>query len=119
MAKDSHPDRRPLTRSRLTALYDLTKAISEAVVHGDLDRALILLEQREKAFNRLDWSSPHGEQFEPEMLSLWELNGELLNFCRTWRDVLQGRLENLGACHRLWRHYSPSPQEASFVDVRE
>jgi hypothetical protein len=119
MAKNSPRDRRPLTPSRLRALANLTKAIGEAVVQGDLDRALMLLEQRHKAFQGIAWSPENIQEFEPDLFSLWEVDQELLTFCRTWRDALKKRLETLSACHLLQQCYGREDPEAKFVDVRK
>ena len=119
MAKNSSRARQPLTSSRLAALSGLTKAIGEAVVQGDLDRALMLLEQRHKAFQAIDWSSETIQKFEADLLSLWEVDQEILHVCRGWREALHKRLETLNACHLLQHCYGREVPEAQFVDVRK
>jgi hypothetical protein len=108
-----------LTPSRLAALAGLTKAVGDAVVQGDLDRALLLLEQRRQAFEKIDWSLKRLEEDETGLLSLWKVNQEILDFCRSWREALQKRLEALSACHLLQNRYSREVLEAKFVDVRK
>ncbi len=89
------------------------------MVQGDLDRALMLLEQRHKAFQGIAWSPESIQEFESDLSSLWEMDQELLVFCRTWRDALKKRLETLSACHLLQQCYSRDIPEAKFVDVRK
>ena len=119
MAKNSSRTPQPLTSSRLAALAGLTKAIGEAVVQGDLNRALILLGQRRKALQSIDWSQKTLKKFEPDLCSLWEADREILEFCRTWREALKKRLETLNACHLGRQSYGREILEAKFVDVRK
>jgi hypothetical protein len=119
MAKDSARPQRPLTSARLKVLADLTRAIGEAVVQGDLDRALLLLEERRRAFQGIAWFSEGMQKFEGDLTSLREVDQELLHFCRSWREVLKQRLETFGACHLLQQSYSREAAEARFVDVRK
>ncbi len=108
-----------MTASRLAALAGLTKAVGDAVVQGDLDRALLLLEQRRQAFRKIDWSLKTSEEIENDLLSLWKVNQEILHFCQSWRDALQKRLETLSACHLLQHRYNREVREGKFVDVRK
>ncbi|MDI6853204.1 MAG: hypothetical protein QME75_06305 [Deltaproteobacteria bacterium] len=108
-----------MTPSRLAALAGLTKAVGEAVVQGDLDRALGLLEQRRRALERIDWSLEPVGEVESGLLSLWKVNQEILDFCLSWREALQKRLEALSACQLLRRRYSREILEAKFVDLRK
>lgn len=119
MAKDTAGYRRPLTPARLKALADLTGAIGEAVVRGDLDRALLLLEERRQAFQGIAWSPASLQRFETDLISLREVDQELLHFCRSWRKALHRRLETLGACNLLQQSYSREASEGRFVDVRK
>jgi hypothetical protein len=97
----------------------LTRAIGEAVVQGDLDRALLLLEERRRAFQRIVWSREGLKKFEADLTSLWEVDQEILHFCQTWREVLRQRLETFGACHLLQRCYGREATESRFVDVHK
>ena len=119
MAKNSARPRQLLTTTRLKALADLTKAIGEAVVQGDLDQALLLLEERRRAFLGITWSREGVQKFETDLKSLEEVDQELLRFCRSWREILRRRLETFGACHLLQQSYSRGASEARFVDVRK
>lgn len=105
--------------ARLKALADLTRAIGKAVVQGDLDRALLLLEERRRAFQGIVWSREGLQKFKADLTSLGEVDQEILHFCRKWREVLRERLETFGACHLLQQSYSREAAEARFVDVRK
>jgi hypothetical protein len=100
-------------------LADLTRAIGEAVVQGDLDRALRLLERRRQALQGIAWCREGIQRFETDLISLRNVDQELLHFCRRWGEVLRQRLETLGACHLLQQSYSREAAEARFVDVRK
>jgi hypothetical protein len=119
MAENSPRDRLPLTPSRLGVLADLTKAVGEAVTQGDLDRALALLKERQAALGRLDWSGADREELAEELPSLMAMEGEILEFCRTWRETLAKRLETLNAHHQIQQRYDRQTPEAKFVDVRK
>ncbi len=119
MAKNTQPTCVPLNRSRLAALKALSRAITEAVLQGDLDRAAQLLEQRQLALDHLDWRAASNDQLFHELQSLWAMERELLDFCRTWRDILQERLQSLNARHHLLQHYCPPVAEAQFVDLHK
>jgi hypothetical protein len=108
-----------LTRSRLRALARLTKNVGEAVAQGDLDWALTLLEERQAALERLDWLGAGREELAAELASLLAMEGEILEFCRTWRGALAQRLETLNARHHLQQRYDRQTSEAKFVDVRK
>lgn len=118
MARDPGEDRRLLTAPRLKAVLEVTRALAEAVLTGDLDRAAVLLEQRQLALKRLDLKTGEGE-LEAEVRALKELEHEILDFCRTWREVLKERLEMLGTCHLLRRRYESPGRERQFVDVHK
>ncbi|MBW1991092.1 MAG: hypothetical protein JRI59_03005 [Deltaproteobacteria bacterium] len=117
MAGDSAGAGLPLTPSRLAALVGLTKAISEAVVQGDLNRALLLLERRYRALRKIDWSAEGVRRFEAELSSLREMEGEILRFCRSWRQALAKRLEAAQAGRRLRHTYDREETAGQYVDV--
>jgi hypothetical protein len=103
----------------MEVLFGLTQALAEAVVQGDLDRALNLLDQRGKAFQRIDWSPEAVGGFDKDLIALHEENRKLLGFCQNWRKVLKKRLEGLNAGHLLRHSYSQGVPEKKFVDVRK
>lgn len=119
MAKDSLATGLPLTHNRLALLQNLTRAITEALVADDLDRADYLLEQRWLALQRLNWTAPGDEDLEGDLRELWELDRYLLNYCRKWRDTVEERLEAITTCHNLRLRYHPPYKGARFVDMRE
>jgi hypothetical protein len=108
-----------LTRSRLAALKALSQAISEAVLQGNLDRAAHLLEQRQTALQNLDWSGAHPQQLNEELQAIWAMERKLLDFCRTWREVLQDRLQSLSAGSLLRQRYRPAPSGPIYLDCHE
>jgi hypothetical protein len=106
-----------LTRSRLDVLTDLTRALGEAIVQGDLGRAEILLAQRRSALGRLEL---HREgEWRRELAELRDLEERLLDFCRIWSEALKGRLRELADGRMLRHSYRICSHQARFVDVRE
>jgi predicted O-linked N-acetylglucosamine transferase (SPINDLY family) len=118
MAKNSLSNLTPLTRSRVALLQDLTRAITAAVLQDDLDRAANLLEQRWMVLQNLDWSAP-AEDLGNELEDLQNLDQSLMDFCQSWREALNERLQTLNLCHRLRQRYAPPPYEPRFIDLHK
>ncbi len=108
-----------MTSSRMAVLSDLTRGIGEAMVQGDLARALMLLEQRHKVIQGIDWSPEAIQEFGEDLASLRNADLELISFCQNWRAALKKRLEALNAGHLLKQSYGREASEARFVDVRK
>ncbi|MEW6387015.1 MAG: hypothetical protein AB1491_05800 [Thermodesulfobacteriota bacterium] len=119
MAETVVPNRVQLSPTKLTALKNLTLAITEAVLHGDLDLAAQLLEQRRTALHDLDWSRPLDEETQTELQNLWALEERLLDFCQSWRHVLKERLQTINTSHFLRRKYTLTNSKTNFVDLRK
>ncbi len=119
MAKDTLPARVPLTRARLAVLQTLTQAISEAVLAADLDRAATLLEQRRLALHHLDWATVSSDQLQGELETLCLMEAKLLDFCRSWREILQEQLQKMSSGLHLRRCYCPASTAAHFVDMHK
>jgi hypothetical protein len=96
---------------------DLTRALGEAIVQGDLGRAETLLAQRRLALGRLELHR-EGEWLR-ELTELRDLEERLQDFCRTWSEALKGRLKELADGRMLRHSYRPHPHQARFVDVRK
>jgi len=118
MAKDTFPHLTPLTRSRVALLQDLTRAITTAVLQDDLDRAGNLLDQRQIVLQHLDWSTPE-EDLGDDLKDLWDLDQSLMNFCQSWREALDERLQTLNICQHLRQKYAPPSYEARFIDMHK
>lgn len=118
MAKDSLPTLTPLTRSRVALLQDLTRAITAAVLQDDLERAVNLLEQRRMVLQHLDWSTP-AEDLGDDLEKLGKLDQSLMDFCRSWREALDERLQTLNLSQHLRRKYAPPLSEARFIDLHK
>jgi len=78
-----------VTRAELAALARLTRSLAEAVAQGELDRALMLLEERRRALAEFTWPEEAEAPFWEEVKALKALEGEVLEFCRTWRGVVR------------------------------
>lgn len=118
----AHPDNGPrpvLTASRLTLLHELTRALSDAVLEGDLQRAEWLLVQRRAALDRLDPAEPLDGELQRELDSLWQMERELLEFCRTWREIVKERLAGLASHHALRSKYQLAALAPPLVDMKK
>jgi hypothetical protein len=96
----------------LALLQDLTRALVDAVLAGDLARAQWLLAQRQAALRRLEQERSVEERLEQDLQGLREMERQLLEFCRTWRDIIQERLAGLAARQAVQRaccHTIPAP----------
>ena len=113
MAKDTVPTLTPLTRSRVALLQDLT-----AVLQDDLERAANLLEQRQMVLQHLDWSNP-AEDLGDGLEKLQNLDQSLMDFCQSWREALDERLQTLNLCQHLRQKYAPPPTGSRFVDLHK
>lgn len=118
MAKDTLPTLTPLTRSRVALLQDLTRAITAAVLQDDLERAASLLEQRQMVLQHLDWSTP-AEDLGDDLEKLRDLDQSLMDFCQSWREALEERLQTLNLCQHLRQKYTPQLSGARFIDMRK
>ena len=118
MAKDTVPTLTPLTRSRVALLQDLTRAITAAVLQDDLERAANLLEQRQMVLQHLDWSNP-AEDLGDGLEKLQNLDQSLMDFCQSWREALDERLQTLNLCQHLRQKYAPPPTGSRFVDLHK
>ncbi len=118
----AHPDpglRPALTASRLALLHELTRALTEALLEGDLPRAEWLLVQRQAALDRLDLGAPPDGEFQRELSSLRQMERDLLEFCRTWREIVRERLAGLASHHALRSKYQPAADPPSLVDLKK
>lgn len=102
----------------MALLQDLTRAVTAAVLQDDLDRAAALLEQRRLVLHHLDWSAP-AEDLGDELEELRSLDQSLVDFCQSWREALDERLQTLNLCHHLRRKYTPPLYEARFIDLHK
>lgn len=118
----AHPGDGPhpaLTAPRLALLKELTQALTQAVLAGDLSRAEWLLAQRQAAFGRLSPGGFPAAGLVRDLAEIWEMDRELIEFCRTWHAIVQERLAQLAAHQRLCRrYYGPAPSP-SLIQVRE
>ncbi len=118
----AHPDPEPrpvLTPSRLALLRELTRALAEALLQGDLSRAQWLLAQRQKALFRVEWGGPENEELGREMAALYEMERELLEFCSTWQAVVKERLAALAGHRRLQAGYQATNPPVRFIEIKE
>ncbi len=95
----------------------LTRDLAAAVAQGNLNRALDLLEQRRQALMGLSWPKETDADFQEKVQVLRELEKELLEFCRTWREVVEKRLKSLNTGHFLRMSYCPPLGASRFIDV--
>ncbi|RJR35880.1 MAG: hypothetical protein C4567_14350 [Deltaproteobacteria bacterium] len=107
-----------MTRSRVALLQDLTRAITAAVLQDDLERAAKLLDQRRLVLQHLDWSTA-AEDLGDDLEVLRNLDQSLMDFCQSWRQALEERLQTLNVCQHLRRCYTPPLSQARFIDVRK
>jgi hypothetical protein len=106
-----------LTRTDLAVMVRLTRDLAAAVVQGNLNRALALLEERRRALLGLSWPKETDADFQEKVQVLRELEKEVLEFCRTWREVVEKRLKSLNTGHFLRISYCPPLGAARFIDV--
>ena len=106
-----------MTRTDLAVMVRLTRDLAAAVAQGNLSRALDLLEERRRALVGLSWPEETDADFQEKVQVLRELEKELLEFCRTWREVVEKRLKSLNTGHFLRMSYCPPLGEARFIDV--
>lgn len=102
----------------MTLLQDLTRAITAAVLQDDLERAANLLEQRQIVLQHLDWSTPV-EDLGDDLEKLRQLDQSLMDFCQSWREALEERLQTLNLCQHLRQKYVQPVSEARFIDMRK
>ncbi len=94
-----------LTASRLALLYDLTRAVAEALTAGELERADWLLQQRQAALARLDLGGDPEPELWRDLAALRELERQLVDFCRAWQEIIRERLTGLAAREQAQRAY--------------
>lgn len=97
----------------------LTKVLAAAVAHGDLERALEILEERGRMMKKVSWPKEADPDFWDKVRALRDLEEEVLTFCRTWRAVVEKRLRSLNMNHFLRINYCPPAEEARFIDVNK
>ena len=106
-----------LTPADLAGMVQLTRELAHAVAQGELDRALELLEKRGQTLGEFSWPEEAEPDFWEKGQALRALEAEVLNFCRTWRRVVEKRLKALNVGHFLRMSYCPPVEESRFVDV--
>ena len=108
-----------MTRTDLVVMVRLTRDLAAAVAQGNLNRALALLEERRRVLVGLSWPKEADADFQEKVQVLRELEKEVLEFCRTWREVVERRLKSLNTGHFLRMSYCPSLGAARFIDVNK
>jgi hypothetical protein len=108
-----------LTQVDLTVMVRLTRDLATALAQGNLNRALDLLEERRRTLKGFAWPKEADADFWKEVRILRDLEGEVLGFCRTWREVVEKRLKSLNTSHFLRMSYCPPTGEARFIDVNK
>ena len=108
-----------LTQAELTVLMRLTRDLAQAMARGDLDRALELLEERRRTLKGFSWPKKADPDFWEKVQTLRKLEEEVLEFCRTWREVVEKRLKSLNTGHFLRMSYCPPRDKARFIDVNK
>lgn len=108
-----------MTQAELTVMLSLTKDLAAAVAQGDLERALQLLEERNRILKGLCWPQEAEPDFWEKVRAVRVLEKEVLAFCRTWREVVAKRLKTLNTGHFLRMNYCPPAEEARFIDVNK
>jgi hypothetical protein len=117
MAGNTEKPGRTLTEADLAVMLNLTRVLASAVAHGDLDRALEVLEERRRTLKGGVWPQEATPDFWEKLEVLRRLEEEVMAFCRTWRQVVEKRLKVLNVGHFLRMSYCPPPEESRFVDV--
>ena len=117
MAGNTKKPGRTLTEADLAVMLNLTRVLASAVAHGDLDRALELLEERRRTLKGGVWPQKADPDFWEKVEVLRRLEEEVLAFCHTWRQVVEKRLKVLNVGHFLRLSYCPPSEESRFVDV--
>ena len=108
-----------MTQAELTVMVRLTRDLARAMAQGNLDRALELLEERRRTLKGLSWPKKADPDFWEKVKALRKLEQEVLEFCRTWREVVEKRLKSLNTGHFLRMSYCPPVEEARFIDVNK
>ena len=106
-----------MTPAELALLIRLTRDLAAIVSQGDLDRALELLEERRRTLAGLAWPEEADAIFWEQVQALRSLEEELLEFCRTWRGVVEERWKALHVGHLLRISKCPPVGESRFIDV--
>jgi hypothetical protein len=108
-----------MTQADLSGMVQLTRDLAQAVAQGELDRALLLLEERQRALKDFTWPEEADPNFQEKVQALRSLEEEVLAFCRTWREVVEERLKVLNIGHFLKLSYCPPMEESRFIDVNK
>jgi hypothetical protein len=108
-----------LTQAELAAVMRLTRDLAKAMTQGDLDRALELLEERHRTLKGVSWPKEADPDFWEEIQVLRKLEQEVLEFGRTWREVVEKRLKSLNTGHFLRMSYCPPVEGSRFIDVNK
>jgi len=93
--------------------------LAEAVTRGDLDLALELLTERQRALQGLTWPSEADDSFWDELQALKELELKILDFCRTWQEVVNERLKVLNQGQVLRVAYTPGEEKPQFININK
>jgi hypothetical protein len=108
-----------LTQADLAGMLQLTRELAAALAQGDLDQALELLEKRRQTLTEFSWPAEAEPDFWEKVQALRDLEAEVLGFCRTWREVVEKRLQALNVGHFLRMSYCPPVEESRFVDLNK
>jgi hypothetical protein len=117
-AHTAKPGKR-LTQAELAVMVRLTRELATATAQGDLERALEILEERRHALTGFTWPEKTDPEFWEKVRALRDLEAEILAFCRTWREVVEKRLQSLNTGHFLRMNYCPPVDESRFIDVNK
>lgn len=107
----------PLTRAELALLACLTRALAEAVAQGDLDRALEILTERQRALKELTWPEVADGALMAEFRAVKDLEQKILEFCRTWQKTVAERLKLLNQGQVLRVAYAPPEAKSRFINM--
>jgi hypothetical protein len=117
MAAHTGKSGKKLTPVDLGVMVRLTRDLAAALAQGNLNRALDLLEERRRALAGCSWPEAADPGFQEQVRVLRSLEKEVLDFCRTWRAVVEKRLKSLNTGHFLRMSYCPPQGEARFIDI--
>jgi len=110
---------RALGAADLGLLVRLTRDLAQAVVRGDLEQALALLQERRLVMQGVVWPEEATPEFWTEVQVMQALEAEVRSLCHTWREIVRHRLTVLSTSHRLLKKYHPPPPPPRFVDVQK
>jgi hypothetical protein len=108
-----------VNQPELATMERLTRDLAQAVAQGELDRALSLLEERRRALQGFAWPEEADPNFQEKVQTLRALEEKVLAFCRTWRDIVQERLNIFSTSHHLMKKYNPSLPSSQFINLKK